>query len=121
MKHGKEDVKETIEELNEFIRDAKKYLVVGKMLAEFGKPVLVDILKIIMNTALGVRRELEPEIAKFSSLFAEARYRDFVNYTVVGFTKEQAFALMLAAVKPFNSEAFMNLVKDGAKSASTKS
>ncbi|MDP1688818.1 MAG: hypothetical protein Q8L47_01665 [bacterium] len=121
MKLDKEDVKEMTEDLGEMLQDAEKYLAIGKVLVVAGKPVLVDILKTIMKTAVDVRRALEPEIAEYSAISTKATHRDFENYRTAGFTKEQSFALVLASIKPFNSEAFVNSVKDGAKSASTKS
>lgn len=121
MKLDKDDVKEMTEELGELLQDAEKYFAIGKVLVETGKPLLVDILKTLMKTVIAIRRDLEPEIAEYSVIYAKETYRDYVHYIKAGFTSKQSFALVLASIKPFNGEAFMNSVKDGVKSALTKS
>jgi hypothetical protein len=78
----------------------------------------VDVLKVVVKTCIDVRRRLEPELAAHSMVATQAIHRDFVNYQKAGFTKTQAFALVLAAVKPSN---FTEILTNASKSASTKS
>ncbi len=118
MKFDAEEIAEAVAEIGEALQDADKYVAVGKALVVASQPILVDVLKTVIKTYVDVRGELEPELAAHSVLATKAIHRDYQNYQKAGFTKAQAFALVLAAVKPVN---FSEALSNGVKSASTKS
>ena len=120
MRIDKDDIEEVVEEISEAFQDADQYLAIAKGIIEIGKPVAVDVLKVVVKTLTDIRCGLEPELAAQSLASAKATHRDFMNYKEAGFTEEQAFTLVLAAIKPVNfSEMLTKGVTDGVRSRMT--
>lgn len=98
----KEDLEELVGEVYKALKNADDYLAVGEQIVSTAKPALVKALALLLGTFNDVRKDLGPQLAKHSSLSAKALHRDYRNYVAVGFTKDQAFKLVLAAIKPLS-------------------
>ncbi len=112
------EIAEALEELQEAVEDAKLYVELGKKIIAICKPLGADVLRTLLQTFCDLREECAPELERNSVFSAKATHRDYQNYVSAGFTKQQAFALVLASIKPSSvGEAIGAGVKSGVASA----
>lgn len=121
MKLSKEELSELMEELSETLKSADVYLEVGDKAIESLRPVVSRALRILLKALIETHKDLEPELAVSSFLGAKAKRRDFTNYVKAGFTKEQAFSLVLASIKPINFTEVLKGVNSSRSSSKSKS
>lgn len=98
----KSDTEEILTEVMKALENADQYIAAGEMVIGAAKPPLIKALGILLDTLADIRVELESKLERNSFLSAAALHRDYKNYLDVGFTKDQAFKLVLAAIKPIN-------------------
>ena len=110
-----------MEELSEMLKSADVYLEVGDKAVESLRPVISKALRILLGALIETYNDLEPELEASSSLGAKAKRRDFTNYVKAGFTKEQAFTLVLASIKPVNFAEVLKSVNSSRNSSKSKS
>jgi hypothetical protein len=102
MRFSKDDLEELLENLDDVLESADACLEAGDKTVESLRPVLSKALKILLKALNDTNMDLEPELEVFSSLKAKGMRRDYSNYVKAGFSKDQAFTLVLASVKPAN-------------------
>ena len=71
----------------------------------------------MVQAYIDLSQSLGPEINIISEQSAQRTYAQFQNYTNAGFSKKEAFALVLAAMKPVN---FTENISNAVKQASEK-
>ena len=84
------------------LKNADLYLALGEKVISEAKPKLVKALGVLIAAAAHVRSELEPQLGDLSVVSALALRRDYENYVKAGFTRDQAFKLIMATIKPIN-------------------
>ncbi len=102
MKISKEELAELMGELSEILESADAYLKAGEKVVESLRPTVGKALKILLKALNETHKDLMPELEVNSLLGAKAKRRDFTNYVEVGLSKDQAFKLVLASIKPLN-------------------
>jgi len=108
----KEEWEMVVTEIEKILKKADAYIAVGKALLATGQPAITDVLRTMVKLRTDICSDLEPELAADSVVATRALYRDYKNYQNAGFTKAQAFALVLARVKPASfGEAIQNISK----------
>ena len=102
-----DNIQDIAEELQDLVKNAdshvamvKALLPVATMVIDKYKPLAVQVIKVLFRKLIDVREEMEPESAKLSVMRAECAYRNFSSYHKSGFTRKEAFALVLASIKP---------------------
>ena len=108
MKIKEGELSEIVGAVTGFLANADEYLAAGEQIVSAVEPSVIKALKLLIKTLNEVRSNLEPELALNSLLGAKAMHRDYKNYEKAGFNKNQAFALVLASVKPFNFTELVN-------------
>jgi len=111
----KSEVEEVVAEILEALKNANQYLALGEAVVNAAEPAIIKALMTLLNSFNKVRGSLEPELDQASQLSAEALRRDYENYAKAGFDENQAFQLVLAAIKPFS---FAELVKAASEAKS---
>ncbi len=111
MKISKEELPELIEELSEILESADVYLGAVERVVESLGPAISRALKILLEALNKTHIDLEPELNMCATLKAQAMRRDFTSYVKAGFTKDQAFKLVLASIKPFSFAEVLKGVK----------
>ncbi len=111
MEISKEELVELMGKLSEVLESADAYLKAGEKVVESLRPMASRALIILLKTLNEVRKNLESQLEVSSFLSAKAQRRDFTNYMKVGFTKDQAFKLVLASIKPFDFAEVLKGVK----------
>lgn len=84
----------------EFAEEARGYISLAKSLVDSNKKEAAEAIRVLLGLFVDIRNDLEPELAKFSKIRAEADFRDFTNLTKAGFTEHYAFQILLARIKP---------------------
>ena len=120
MKLSREDLTEVMEELGEVLESAGDYLDMGDKAVESLRPILSKALRILLEAWNDTYSELEPELEVSALLKAKALRRDYTSYVRAGFSKNQAFTLVLASVKPVNFTEIMRGVASATKSTPDK-
>lgn len=105
-------------ELVKILKDGDSYLEVGDELARVVKPLFGKALKILLTTGLDIYDDLNPEFVRISALKAKGLRNDYDNYRKAGFTKEEAFKLVIASIKPIN---FTEIIKNTTQSIKSRS
>jgi len=113
---AKSDAEEIVAAILGALENADQYLTLGETVVNQAKPALTKVFAILLDTFSGLRESLEPQLDKMSALSAKALHRDYKHYVAAGFTKEQAFKLVLAAIKPFNFGEVLTSAASNAKS-----
>lgn len=111
MKISKEEFSEFMDVLSEILESSEDCLKAGEKAVESLRPVVSKALRILLEALSGVYKDLEPELATLSSQRAKALRRVFADYVRAGFTKDQAFTLVLASIKPFSFTEVLKNVK----------
>jgi hypothetical protein len=114
------DIDEMVSDLQNLVEDADTYVEMGKtlfpivtVLVNKFKPLAVEVLKVVLKEFADISEELEPEMARLSAIEAKKEHRNLDNYKAAGFTNQQAFALVLASLKPFDSGSILSGVIQG--------
>lgn len=110
MKFSKEDLIELTKILEELTESGDTYVKAGDEAVKSLQPLLSAALRILLEASNDTRKDLEPELVISANLSAKAKRRDYAAYVRAGFTKEQAFMLILASVKPFSLADLMKSV-----------
>ena len=110
----KDDLKDLLEELGEGLKVFDACMMLAEQAVGDLKPRATKTLVLLLTTLADIRDDLEPQLARSSNTHAKALYRDYANYTKAGFSKQQAFQLVIASIKPLN---FMELLKSAANGA----
>ena len=102
----KDNILQHVEELQDLVKNAdshvamvKALLPVATMVIDKYKPLAVQVIKVLFRKLIDVREEMKPESATLSVMRAEWAYRNFSSYQKSGFTRKEAFALVLASIK----------------------
>jgi hypothetical protein len=116
----KSEAEEIVGEVLAALQNADKYVALGEAVVNAAKPALTKALAILVGTISDIRHDLEPQLDKMSALGASALYRDYQHYVEAGFTKDQAFRLVLAALKPFSFSEMLSAAASNAAKPSKK-
>ena len=109
---------EMLATIEAMVNQVKAFLLVGKYAIDSFNGEVVEILTNLASTLIDVREGLDDQLARLSQILAHSRFRQFEHYKMEGFTKEQAFMLVLSGIKPVTlSEAVSNGVISGVKAA----
>ena len=94
---------------------AQNYLPFAKKIVNITKDELGDTVAILLDLVIGITEKMEPELAKLSKIKAKALFRDYSNLNDAGFSKSQAFKIILAQIKPI---IFTDIISTMANTAS---
>ncbi len=115
MKLDKEELKEIMETVSTVLGQADAFLAAGEGIVKTAKPTIAKALKLLLKAGIDIRKEMEEELAELSKIKAQTLYRDYKNYTKVGFGKTEAFKLILASIKPINFSEMLSKASSSVK------
>ncbi|MDO8669501.1 MAG: hypothetical protein Q7K65_04365 [Candidatus Buchananbacteria bacterium] len=96
---------------------AKTLMPVGKTIIDGFKGDISEITKELVSALADVTENLDDQFARLSQITAHSRFRKLEQYVTEGFSKEQAFLLVLSEVKPVNLAEIMSSGQNAASSA----
>ena len=103
------------------VNQFKSFLPVAKYAIDSFKGEVAEILTNLVSALIDVREGLDEPLARLSKLNAHDLYRKFTDHQEAGFSKEQAFTLVLAGIKPVNfSEVVSKSATSGVEAAARK-
>ena len=111
---------EALAAIEQAVSQVKSFLPVAKYAVDSFKGEVAEILTNLVGALIDVREGLDDQLARLSQISAHSRFRQFEHYKTEGFTKEQAFMLVLAQIKPVNFEAVNKGVTSGLEAAARK-
>jgi hypothetical protein len=89
---------------------AKVFLAMGEGVADQVRPVAVDAVKLLCKVGIDVYKDLENERKEMVAMGAKAKYAKYSAYVDAGFSRGDAFKLVLAEIKPVNFTEALNKV-----------
>ncbi len=105
-----------LSEVELFTEQIKNFIDIGKNVIDTNKNEFSDAVKIILNTLLDLRENIEPELDRLSLINAKALRRDYKNYREAGFTHLQTMKIIIAKIKPVSfAESLSSGLKNGSQ------
>ena len=93
-------------------KEIKKYIAMFRDYAKANQEEVADVIRLLLNLVIFMRKNLEPELAEISKLGAQALFRDCKNLKDSGFKHGDAMSVVLARIA--KSAGFTKFITDAA-------
>jgi len=90
----------------------------ARELLEEGRPLLARALKLVFGSGMDLLDDMDEEVQRLQAMKAKNTFRQYQEYAMAGFSKEQAFTMVLASIKPTDFSDLAKSVGEGAKRVS---
>ncbi len=104
-----ESVENVFNEIHQYIPLAKD--IFGKAKVDFS-----IVIKMLVNAGIDIAKGLDGEISTISKLSAKRLFQGYEDLCKAGFTKDEAFRIILARIKPINFSEILNQTNRSASS-----
>jgi len=105
-----------VENVEKVLNETHQYIPLVKDILGKFKGDLSIVIKLLVNAGIDIAKDLDGEISTISKMSAKRLFQGYKDLRSAGFTKDEAFRIILAKIKPINFSEILNQTSRSASS-----